>query len=183
VVERGMRGRKPKPIQRQIVEGDPSKHGVHKLEEARDALPQVDKGLPNCPADLGPLARFAWNFWKAELEKMNLAFQPDRMMLAGACVHYQRAKLADSMIDKHGLVVVDAQIDHEGKPTGHKRIRNNPAIAISNASWALVRSYTSEFGLSPIGRQRLEVQRDDNNSREELIALLSQPRTPRTNVQ
>jgi P27 family predicted phage terminase small subunit len=178
-----MRGRKPKPIERQIAEGDPRKHGVHKLEEARDALPEAEKGLPKCRADLGPLARFAWNFWKAELEKMNLAFLPDRMMLEGACVHYQRAKLADSMIDKHGLVVVEAQTDREGKLTGQKRIRNNPAIAISNASWALVRSFTSEFGLSPIGRQRLDVQRDHDNSRDELIALLSQPRTPKTNVQ
>jgi P27 family predicted phage terminase small subunit len=178
-----MRGGKPKPIQRQIAEGDPSKRGVHKLEEARDALPQAEKGLPSCPADLGTLARFAWNFWKAELEKMNLAFLPDRMMLEGACVHYQRAKLADSMIDKHGLVVVEAQTDREGKLTGQKRIRNNPAIAISNASWALVRSFTSEFGLSPIGRQRLDVQRDHDSSRDELIALLSQPRVPRTLVQ
>ena len=178
-----MRGRKPKPIEQQIREGDPRQRGMNRLQERLEAIPQAEKGLPDCPTDLGALARFAWDFWKAELVKMDLAFLPDRMMLEGAAVNYERAKLADAMIQKHGLVVVDVITDAQGKAIGRRHVHRNPAISISNQAWALVRSFCSEFGLSPIGRQRLEVQQDHDNSREELIALLSQPRTPRTNVQ
>jgi P27 family predicted phage terminase small subunit len=178
-----VRGRKPKPLQKQIAEGDPRQRGMRNLRERLAGIPQAGKGLPKCPAALGPIAQYAWRFWKAELEQMDLAFRPDRMMLEGACVHYERAKQADEIIQKHGLVVVDVATDATGKPAGRRHVHRNPAISISNASWALVRSFCSEFGLSPIGRQRLDVKPDHDRSHEELMAALSQPRAPRTNVQ
>lgn len=177
-----MRGGKPKPIQRQIAEGDPSKRGVHKLDEALRSLPHAEQGLPDCPADLGPVAREAWNFWREELTKMGLAFRPDSVMLEGACVHFERAKLADGLLKRHGILIAEPVTDRNGRPTGATRVRNNPALAVSNQAWALVRSFCSEFGLSPVGRQRLAVEAPDT-SREDLLELLSRPRTPRTPVQ
>lgn len=178
-----MRGRKPKPIERQIAEGDPRKHGVHKLEEARDAVPQAERGLPPAPEDLGPIARAQYEFWREELTKMDLSYRPDGVMLEAAATHYSRAKQADALIERHGLIVVDVATDVNGKATGRRHVHRNPALAISNQAWVLVRSFCSEFGLSPVGRQRLDVQHDHDDSRSELIALLSQPRTPKTNVQ
>lgn len=176
-----MRGRKPYPIQRQIVEGDRSKLGVHKLDARLAAIPKAEPGLGDCPADLGEIARAAWKFWRAELERMKLAFRPDRMALEGACTHYERARQADALIRKHGLVIADIITDEKGKIVARRHARRNPAIAISHQAWALVRSFCSEFGLSPTGRQRLAVEPEDT-SQQELLALLMRPRTPKTEV-
>jgi P27 family predicted phage terminase small subunit len=177
-----MRGRKPKPIQQQINEGDPRQRGVHKLDERKEKMPKAEQGLGDCPAELGAIARSAWNFFSLELLKSSMAFRMDRMLLEGICIQYERAKVAEQFIQKNGMLVIDIVTDREGKPTGQKRIRNNPAIAIANASWVLFRSLCSEIGLSPVSRQRLEVQQADT-THEELMQLLTAPRVPKERVQ
>jgi P27 family predicted phage terminase small subunit len=164
-----MRGRKPKPTQQQINEGDPRKRGVNKLNEELAAQPRAEKGLPECPDYLGKRARAAWVMWKEELEKMRLDCRPDGPMLEGACVNYERAVEADLMIAKSGLVVA------ETLESGARRVKANPAIAISNAAWRQVRSFCSEFGLSPVSRTRLTIE-DPGNATDDLLKLLSQPR-------
>ena len=168
-------GRKRTPIERQIAEGDPRQRGPSALRQALESQPKAQAGLPECPADLGPLARKAWDFWATELEKMGLAFRPDSIALEAACVHYERAKLADGMVTKHGLVVVEHLTDRHGQLTGQKKIRRNPAIAISLASWAMVRSFCSEFGMTPVGRMHLQVDRSEGE-RQDLMELLTRPR-------
>jgi P27 family predicted phage terminase small subunit len=155
-----VRGRKPKPTQQQINEGDPGKRGVKKLGEKLAAEPKAERGLPECPDYLGARARAAWAMWKEELEKMRLDCRPDGPMLEGACVNYERAVKADLVIAKSGLVVAG---------------RANPAIAISNAAWRQVRSFCSEFGLSPVSRTRLTIE-EAGNATDDLIKLLSRPR-------
>ena len=177
-----MRGRKPKPIQQQINEGDPSKRGVHKLDEAMKKMPKAEEGLGDCPAELGAIARSAWNFYSMELLKSGMAFRMDRMLLEGICIQYERAKVAEQFIQKNGMLVIEIVTDRQGKPTGEKRVKNNPAIAIANASWVIYRSLCSEMGLSPISRQRLEVQHADT-THEELMELLTAPRPPKERVQ
>jgi P27 family predicted phage terminase small subunit len=98
-------------------------------------------------------------------------------MLEGAATAYERAKQADAIIKQVGIMVMDETKDRAGTVV-HRRAKNNPAIATSHSSWALVRSFCSEFGLSPVGRQRLEIQEADS-SRDDLVSLLSQPRAPK----
>ena len=47
-----MRGRKPKSTAQQMAEGNPRKHGVHKLEAKAKAEPKPARGLPPCPKHL-----------------------------------------------------------------------------------------------------------------------------------
>lgn len=169
-----MPGRKPKPVALQIVEGDPRKHGMHKLEQKLAAEPKAGRGLPNCPRHLSGRARAAWKFWRQELEAMNLDCRPDAMMLEGACVNYSRAVQADIQVEAGGVTVEEPVIDADGKQIGTK-IRKNPAVEVSNAAWRNLRAFCSEFGLSPASRTRLTIEIADDGS-QDLMAILSAPR-------
>ena len=169
-----MRGRKPKPLSQQIAEGDPRKKGKRKLKEELAKEPKAARGLPDCPDHLEGRARDAWQFWREELVAMHLDCRPDAMMLEGACVNYARAVEADLTLAKQGLIYGQPIFDVNGQRVGTK-IKAHPAVAISNAAWVRVRAFCSEFGLSPVSRTRLTLEKPDTSS-EDLMTLLSQPR-------
>jgi len=95
-------------------------------------------------------------------------------MLEGACVNYARAVEADLTLAKQGLIYGQPIFDVNGQRVGTK-IKAHPAVAISNAAWVRVRAFCSEFGLSPVSRTRLTLEKPDTSS-EDLMTLLSQPR-------
>lgn len=170
-----MRGRKPKPISRQIAEGDPRKKGVHKLNEQLAAEPKASRGLPDCPRHLKGRARAAWNFWRAELEAMNLDSRPDAMMLEGACVSYARAVEADLQVAAWGITIEEQRYDNDEGELTVMSAKTNPAIAVSNDAWRQVRSFCSDFGFSPVSRTRLAIEKKDP-AEQTLAELLAQPR-------
>lgn len=174
-----MQGRKPKPIERQIAEGDPRKHGVNKLQERLEGQVTAQRGLPSCPQYLGKVARQVWNFWKLELESMAIDFRPDAMMLEAACVSYEIMVEAYDTLGKQGHQVEEPILDSEGEQIGTK-IRNHPALARLNTSQMRLRAFCSEFGLSPVSRMRLTTAQPDapGESLEELLAMprLSRPK-------
>lgn len=134
-------------------------------------------GLPPHPRHLGGRARDAWIFWSAELAIMNLDRRPDAMMLEGACVGYAQAVQADILIENDGPVVDEPIMDTMGEVVGHK-LKRHPAVTVSRTAWAQVRAFATEFGLSPVSRTRLAVERQDATPME-LSTLLATPREPR----
>jgi P27 family predicted phage terminase small subunit len=172
-----MRGRKPKPTARQIVEGDPRKKGVNKLQAKLESEPIAARGLPDCPRHLRGRARAAWGFWKLELESMKLDCRPDAMMLEGACVNYAKAVQADLLVAAQGPVVEEPVMNSEGEQVG-SRFKRNPADVVSNAAWRNVRAFCSEFGLSPVSRTRLTIEKADKEG-EDLMQMLGAPRVRR----
>lgn len=170
-----MRGRKPKPTAQQIAEGDPGKHGVHKLDEKLAAEPAATKGLPSCPRHLTGRARQAWKFWAEELEAMDLDRRPDAMMLEGACVNFARAVEADILCQLEGLTIVqEVRMSAAGDVISIKK-KKNPAVSISNEAWKQVRGFCSDFGLSPVSRTRLAIGKEGPKE-DDLMALLMRPR-------
>jgi P27 family predicted phage terminase small subunit len=179
-----MRGRKPKPTATQIAEGDPRKHGVHKLDDRLASEPAATKGLPECPRHLTGRANHAWKFWAEELAAMDLDRRPDAMMLEGACVNFARAVEADLLVQIEGLVIVqEIKTSKSGEVISIKK-KKNPAVDISSKAWSLVRAFCSEFGLTPVSRTRLAIGKEGGKE-DDLAALLLQPRVmkPKATVQ
>lgn len=179
-----MKGRKPRPIERQIAEGDPRKHGKRTLERRLANQPKATGELPPCPRHLKGRARAAWTFWSAELAAMKLSKRPDAQMLEGACRAYERAVKADLIVDDEGLIIEEKTFnrrkDAKGVETVSVTIRKktHAAVAISNKSWVIVRSFCSEFGLSPISRIRLAVDKNPPQDDDaQIMQLLSRTRT------
>ncbi len=172
-----MRGRKPRPMARQVSEGDPRQRGKKKIAARLAAEPKAVTGLPDCPRHLKGRARSSWNFWSEELETMKLSKRPDGPMLEGACVAYSRAVEADLILATEGILVRDIFINDAGEAITLKT-KKHPAVEISNRSWLIVKAFCSEFGLSPVSRTRLSITKEPGGEMEDLIALLSQRRVP-----
>ena len=172
-----MPGRKPKPIERQIAEGDPRKVGKAKLEAKLSEQIKATSGLPHCPRHLKGRARYAWTFWAEELQVMKLDKRPDAPMLEGACRAYERAVKADLILDESGLIVEDKFIEPESGEVIVLRVRKHPAVEVSNRSWLIVKAFCCEFGLTPAARMRVKVEtgKDDD---DDLVKVLSQARQP-----
>lgn len=169
-----MRGRKPKPINQRIAEGDVRGRGVHKLDAIKDAQIAAVRGLPEAPAHLCEAARRQWNVWKEDLECMEQDFHADAAMLEGACVNYVRAVEADATL-KGGCQLREPVLDKStGLVIGHK-LKNHPAVSVSRECWAQVRSFCSELGLSLVARQRLSIDVQDRSANE-LLDILTKPR-------
>lgn len=98
-------------------------------------------------------------------------------MLEGACLNYSRAVQADLLVAAAGLLLEEPITDSEGDVVGTK-YKANPAISISSNAWRNVRAFCSEFGLSPVSRTRLTIEKKDD-AENELLDLLSKPRAQR----
>jgi P27 family predicted phage terminase small subunit len=175
-----MRGRKPKPTQLQISEGDPQKRGRHKLQQKLASEPVGHLGLPECPAYLNGLARDRWAIWRADLEDLGLDYKCSAAELEGACVCYARAVMAEQMVDKHGLIIaMERPLDEQGQPIGPRRMQANPAIGIANKAWEQVRGFCSNFGLNPASRTRVKVE-DTSYGQANLLKSLQVPYVRKT---
>ena len=174
-----MKGRKPKSTALQIVEGDPRRHGVHKLAAKAAAEPKAADGLPECPKYLrkNPRARTAWNLWVKELERMDLARRPDAHMLEGAVIAYAESVACYLLVEKQGRVIARRARDASGNWVVVGMVAH-PAVRQRNQALLIMRAFCSEFGLSPISRTRLSVE-NPAEEEDDLFALLSQPRLNR----
>ncbi|MBZ5592775.1 MAG: phage terminase small subunit P27 family [Acidobacteriia bacterium] len=170
-----MRGRKPKPTAVQISEGDPRRLGAQKLEQKLQAEAKGSRGLPRCPAYLQGKARKAWKVWSEELERMNLDCRPDAQMLEGACVAYEAAVECYETIQKQGRLVAKRILDPQTNTLVVANVKPNPAVAQMNAAWTLLKMFCSEFGLSPVSRTRLAIEKPADGD-DELLEILSKPR-------
>lgn len=173
-----MKGRKPKPAGRKLVEGDTRKVGARKLAAQIAREPKAARGLPTCPKHLRGRARAAWNFWREELMAMNLDRRPDAQMLEGACVAYEAAVDSYETLHKQGRLIARRAKDPKTGQLVVTDVRPHPAVAMGNDAWALLRSFCSEFGLSPVSRTRLSIEKTDSGE-DDLMKILMQPRTPK----
>lgn len=171
-----MRGRKPKPLQRQFAEGDTRHIGARKLNERLAALPKAMRGLGDPPPHLSELAKQQWAIWREDLEIMQQDFRADAVILEGACVSYARAIEADEIL-KDGCEVEEPFVDKVTGAIGHV-LKKHPAVAVSNVSWRRAKAFCAELGLSLISRQRLSIESVTHGG-SNLMELLLKPRPPK----
>ncbi len=173
-----MRGRKPKPVSRQIAEGDPSKRGVHKLRSMLEAEPKAGRGLPDCPKHLKGMARKAWRFWAEELAGMSLDCRSDAMMLEGACVSYQTYVELYELIETQGKLVAKKERNPHTGQMEVVDVRPHPALHVRDRALMQMKAFCSEFGLSPVSRSRLSVERQETDDYDPW-AQLDRPLQPK----
>jgi P27 family predicted phage terminase small subunit len=173
-----MPGRKPKSIQSQIAAGDPRKRGKHRLEALLAGQPKASPGLPSCPRHLKGRAHAAWTFWARELQAMDLDRRPDTQMLEGACIAYDAAIDAYETIKKQGRFIAKRALDPRTNALVVVDVKPHPAVRQGNQAWALMKAFCGEFGLSPVSRTRLAIEKLDDGD-EDLMELLSRPREKR----
>lgn len=151
-----MAGRRPKPTNIKLVEGNPGKRKINRNE------PKPAKEIPSCPAHLSDVAKVAWGKLTVLLDGMGVLTVADSLALERLCDCYADILDCQEKIAKDGRVykTVDAQ--------GNTLIKGNPAVGQLRAADAQFKSYLVEFGLTPAARTKITVNNDDNEKTDPL---------------
>lgn len=134
-----MRGRKPKPTQLRLIEGNPGKRALNTRE------PKPAPKMPTCPAHLCPTAKAEWKRLARQLYDLGILTNLDRAVLAAYAQAYGRWTFAERKL-KETLLLVKL-------PSGY--IQQSPWLAIANKQLELMQKFGAELGLSPVTRTRI----------------------------
>ena len=134
-----MRGRRPKPTRLKMLTGNPGKRPMNKHE------PKPEPTVPECPTELGPVARQEWDRLAGELGKLKILTALDRAALAAYCGAYALWAEATEAIQKYGTMVKS--------PTGYPI--QSPYVSIANRQAEIMMRIASEFGFTPASRSRI----------------------------
>lgn len=69
-----MRGRRPVPTRMKVLTGNPGKRPLNEYE------PQPEPTIPDCPPQLGPIAREEWDRLIGELASLRIITALDRSL-------------------------------------------------------------------------------------------------------
>lgn len=152
-----MRGRRPKPSRLKALTGNPGKRPLNVNE------PQPDVAVPECPPELGPVARREWDRLSHELASLGLLTNLDRSALAAYCGAYALWAEATEAIHKYGTMVKS--------PSGYPI--QSPYVSIANRQAGIMMHIASEFGFTPASRSRISTRPSANEPN--LFDFFSQP--------
>ena len=136
-----MRGRKPKPTQLKVLEGNPGRRPLNKNE------PQPEVRVPTCPQHLCPSAKAEWKRLALQLFTLGILTTLDRSTLAAYCQSYGRWVEAEQKLKETPAILK--------MPSGY--VQQNPWLTIAHKQLELMHKYMSELGLSPVSRGRVSV--------------------------
>ena len=152
-MSRGRRG--PAPLPSAIKKA----RGTEKSSRANKREPKPQLGEPAIPASIAANKEAAacWRSIVPRLLELKVLSKIDGIALEGMCQAYARAKSADAEVKKRGMLV----------KTSWGTLVQNPAVPISRMSWAEVRKFAQEFGLTPSSRSRVHAGNDESSSEGE----------------
>jgi P27 family predicted phage terminase small subunit len=134
-----MRGRRPTPTRLKVLTGNPGKRRFN------DDEPKPEVAAPECPPELGPVARQEWDRLVEELVALRLLTNLDRAALAAYCGAYALWAEATEAIQKYGAMIKSPQ----GFPI------QSPYLAIASRQAEIMMRIASEFGFTPASRSRI----------------------------
>lgn len=140
-----MRGRPPKPTRLKRLTGNPGKRPLNGAE------PRPEPAVPDCPPELGPVARREWERLVSELAPLRILTQLDRAALASYCMAYGLWAEATEAIQKYGVMIKSPQ----GYPI------QSPYLAIANRQVELMMRIAAEFGFTPASRSRISTPSEE----------------------
>ena len=156
-------GRKSKPTHLKLLEGVANKKRINFDE------PKFAPKAPSCPQWLSSEARREWKRLAPQLEKVGILTEVDMVIFAGYCSAVGKLAWAEREIKKIRMAELkklkEAGLKEKDTPTMGGMISGGkgkgyytlPYVWIYNKSLEQIRSFGSEFGLSPSSRTRIKV--------------------------
>lgn len=132
-------GRKPLPTAIKVAKGNPGKRPLNADE------PKVAARLPACPVHLIGEARSEWNRTGKRLLRSGLISDLDTAAFAAYCQAWARWVEAEDKLRATGAVIK--------APSGYPI--QNPYLAIANKAIEQMKSFLTEFGMTPSSRSRV----------------------------
>jgi P27 family predicted phage terminase small subunit len=170
------RGRKSKPTELKLLEGNPGKRRINKREpKPKAANPDVPSGFSMgrwVPREAGdkdskfkapvPAKEAAALFvkLKTELQTLGLLTDVDVEMLELYCQAYGYWREASAYVNRYGMVM-----------KGDNGYYQSPYLSIANKQAAIMAKIAAEFGFTPSSRTGLEVpQKGDDDPMSLLLS-------------
>ena len=133
-------GRKPKPIARRVLTGNPGRRTINKAAPSYRKLVAVA-----VPPWLGDEAAQMWDCLVPQLCSQGVLESTDLHNVEIFCLAYARMREAERHIQAHGLTVLSAQ----------GGITKNPACTIFNEATRQLATFGALLGLDPSSRSRI----------------------------
>ena len=139
-----MRGRKPKPTARKLLDGNPGRRAINVEEPQHVALDATP------PAELAdqPLAIAEWQRLAPMLRRARQVTEADRSALLAVCLEWARYIDATRKVAQLGLVVK--------APSGYPMV--NPYLSIATKALQGCNKLWPELGLTPSSRSRVHTE-------------------------
>ena len=139
-----MKGRKRKPSQLKVLQGNPGRRPLN------DAEPQPPPEIPAAPEFLHPAALAEWNRLAPLLFGLGLLSQIDRPALSCLCQSWALLLAVSEAIEKTPLFSASRK---------DERARVLQLLRIQRQASDQLRSWASEFGMTPASRTRVSVDK------------------------
>lgn len=149
-----------KPTALKLLQGNP---GQRPLNTNEPMPPDGELLPPDYWATDDPEARAEWDRIVPALVKMRLATMADRTALVGYCEQWSLYLRASALVRSEGLLIV-------GQKGNDVR---NPAVQIARDALSMVKSFCTEFGLTPSARSRISIPGTDSSDDLSIAAILS----------
>lgn len=136
------RGRKPKPTNLKLIQGNP---GKRKVEETAEPAPEpIPLHMPP-PDYLDEAAAAEWKRLAPELQRWGLLTRLDVAAFVVYCEAWARLRQAKAKLDEEGHISVS--------PKGYPQ--QSAWLSIYNRAAKTIKDFGSEFGLTPVARVSL----------------------------
>lgn len=149
-----IRGPKPKPTAQKKA------RGVTRKDRLNENEPTPEAATPQCPKELGPLAKQEWARLIGELTELGMMTNLDRAGLAAYCIAYERMVTTEAAIQAyykaHGTLLIETE---KGGLIQH------PGIGIVNRASEIMDRFSGSLGLNPSSRTRIQVPKKQKDSR------------------
>jgi P27 family predicted phage terminase small subunit len=133
-----MKGRKPKPASIKLIEG--SKY-------TKDVPQPRDPQSLYCPHWLPKYGKYFWRKYAGELQKLGLLSVLDVPAFEVLCFLYDIMRKSYESLRTDGPITIDER----------KLPRKSPAFSIFASAVKEFRSWSTEFGMTPSSRQRVDM--------------------------
>jgi P27 family predicted phage terminase small subunit len=153
----------PKPTALKLLQGNPGKRPLNEKE------PQPAKVLPPCPSHLDRIGKKRYIELGNYLLDLGLFTVIDADAFAAYCQLYSDWVKLSKEIKKDGS---DVQLKHTIDAGGNEflEMKPNPRIIMKRETLKLMKSFLSEFGMTPSSRTRLGVEpKGEKNEMEGMI--------------
>ena len=159
-----MKGRKPKPTNLKILEGNPGQRPLPKSE------PKPQPIAPKPPKWLRKEAKKEWKRAAKELEQLGLLTQIDMAVFAGYCQTYAKWQEAEEFMQENGSSYPIPKYDKEGEQIG-VYWQQYPQVSQARQYLDQINKIAAEFGMTASSRGRIQVpgQKDEEDEMETLL--------------
>jgi len=156
-------GRKPKPTQMHILNGNPSKIRLEDRISNEVKMKEYAPGeYPQAPEWLDEVAKEEWNRVAPMLANSKLMTEADTKALEAYCKCWSRYIEAEKQMDDIGSTIFQPN-------QKSKYIQQLPQVAIAQKYLKLCKDFMTEFGLTPSSRGRMQLPGEQDEDEMETL--------------